>query len=119
MITGERDETGRNTFYMPIIYPNDFWHLRGFTSAVCHISFADEFFNRSGEEEVEINATYPMDPNDELELPLSVTFRPMSFMKMQIFASLAHGFEEAAKTVGSLSVIVAWLLIQSVGSRGW
>ena len=28
MITGERDETGRNTFYMPIIYPNDFWHLR-------------------------------------------------------------------------------------------
>jgi hypothetical protein len=34
MITGERDETGRNTFYMPIVYPNDFWHLR--TYAVLH-----------------------------------------------------------------------------------
>ncbi|KIM31321.1 hypothetical protein M408DRAFT_320336 [Serendipita vermifera MAFF 305830] len=78
MITGERDETGRNTFYMPIIYPNDFWHLR--------------------EQEVEINTTYPTDPNEKLVLPLSVTFQPMSFMKMQMFATMGHGFEEAAKT---------------------
>ncbi|KAG8793103.1 hypothetical protein FRC17_008498, partial [Serendipita sp. 399] len=76
-ITGERDDTQRNTFYRPIIFPNDFWHLR--------------------EQEVEINATYPQDPNEKLVLPLSVTFQPMSYTKMQIYASMTHGFEEAAK----------------------
>ncbi|KAG8818394.1 hypothetical protein FRC19_010677 [Serendipita sp. 401] len=76
-ITGERDESKTNTFYMPMIFPNDFWHLR--------------------EHEVEINATYPQDPNEKLFLPLSVTFQPMSYMKMQVYASMTHGFEEAAK----------------------
>ncbi|PVF99354.1 cleft lip and palate transmembrane 1 [Serendipita vermifera] len=76
-ITGQRDQTGRNTFYLPIIYPNDFWHLR--------------------EHEVEMNTTYPSDPNEKLILPLTVTFQPMSYMKMQVFASMTHGFEEAAK----------------------
>lgn len=31
-LTGERDESGQNTFYNPIIYPNDFWHLRMYQS---------------------------------------------------------------------------------------
>lgn len=76
-ITGERDETKRNTFYMPIIYPNDFWHLR--------------------EQEFEINATYPADPKEKLVMPLTINFHPMSYTKMQIYASIGFGFEEASK----------------------
>ena len=30
-------------------------------------------------------------------LPLSVEFHTMGFTKMQVFASMTHGFEEAAK----------------------
>jgi len=33
-------------------------------------------------------------------LPLQITFQPMSFMKFQIFASMTHGFKEAAKQQG-------------------
>jgi len=52
-----------------------------------------------GEQEIELNATYPADPKEKLIMPLSVTFQPMSWMKMQIYATTGHGFEEAAKTV--------------------
>jgi hypothetical protein len=63
-----------------------------------------------------MNATYPTDPNEKLILPLSVTFHPMSFMKMQMYASLGHGFEEAAKTVGHFR-ISNLLLNPNVGTR--
>lgn len=97
MITGERDETGRNTFYQPIIYPNDFWHLRTFELTHSHLCNNLTLF--LGEQEVELNATYPTDSKEKLIVPLSVTFHPMSWTKMQIYATLGHGFEEAAKTV--------------------
>lgn len=77
-ITPNRDVTGQSAFYYPIVYPNDFWQLRS--------------------QMVEINTTYPADPNERLVLPLSVELQPMGFTKMQIMASMTHGFEEAAKT---------------------
>lgn len=61
-------------FYKPILYPNDFWLLRS------------QFF--------EINTTTP-------QLPLQVTFQPMSYWKFQIFATMTQGFDEAAKQQGS------------------
>ena len=72
-----RDTTSQSAAYYPIVYPNDFWQLRS--------------------QLVEINATYPADPHERLVLPLSVEFQTMGFTKMQIFASMTHGFEEAAK----------------------
>ncbi|KAJ7126473.1 cleft lip and palate associated transmembrane protein [Mycena crocata] len=73
LVPNERDETGTKGFYKPIVFPNEFWHLRS------HY--------------VELNATTPT-------LPLQIVFQPMSFMKFQIFASMTHGFKEAAKTQG-------------------
>jgi hypothetical protein len=75
--TPDLDASGQSVFYYPIVFPNDFWHLRS--------------------QLVEINATHPADPKEKLVLPLSVEFQPMGFTKMQIFASMTHGFEEAAK----------------------
>jgi len=73
LIPGERDETGTKGFYKPIIFPNEFWHLRS--------SY------------VEVNMT-------TTTLPLQITFQPMSYFKFQIFASMTHGFNEAAKQQG-------------------
>ncbi|KAJ7887500.1 cleft lip and palate associated transmembrane protein [Mycena olivaceomarginata] len=73
LVPDERDETGTRGFYKPIIFPNEFWHLR------------DHY--------VELNATTP-------RLPLQIVFQPMSFMKFQVFASMTHGFKEAVKTQG-------------------
>ncbi|KAJ6560414.1 cleft lip and palate associated transmembrane protein [Mycena capillaripes] len=73
LVANERDETGSKGFYKPIIFPNEFWHLRS--------------------QYVELNSTTPT-------LPLQIVFQPMSFMKFQIFASMTHGFNEAAKTQG-------------------
>jgi len=33
-------------------------------------------------------------------VPLQITFQPMSYLKFRMFASLAHGFNEAAKQQG-------------------
>ncbi|KAF7355746.1 Cleft lip and palate associated transmembrane protein [Mycena sanguinolenta] len=74
LIPNVRDDTGTRAFYKPIIFPNEFWHLRS------HY--------------VELNHTTPT-------LPLQIVFQPMSFMKFQIFASMSHGFKEAAKTQGA------------------
>ncbi|KAJ7223955.1 cleft lip and palate associated transmembrane protein [Mycena rebaudengoi] len=74
LVPDKRDETGTKGFYKPIVFPNEFWHLRS------HY--------------VELNSTTPT-------LPLQIVFQPMSFMKFQIFASMTHGFKEAAKTQGS------------------
>ncbi|KIK03153.1 hypothetical protein K443DRAFT_677001 [Laccaria amethystina LaAM-08-1] len=73
LVSDQRDETGTKGWYKPIIFPNEFWHLRS------HY--------------VEINSTTP-------SLPLQITFQPMSFLKFQIFASMTHGFNEAAKQQG-------------------
>ncbi|TFK43833.1 cleft lip and palate transmembrane protein 1-domain-containing protein [Crucibulum laeve] len=73
LVPGERDETGTKGFYKPIVFPNEFWHLRS------HY--------------IELNETTP-------SLPLQITFQPMTFFKFQIFASMTHGFNEAAKQQG-------------------
>ncbi|ESK86816.1 cleft lip and palate associated transmembrane protein [Moniliophthora roreri MCA 2997] len=74
LIPGKRDNTGAKGYYKPIIFPNEFWHLRS------HY--------------IELNSTTP-------EMPLQIVFQPMSFMKFQLFASMTHGFNEAAKQQGS------------------
>ncbi|KAK7470267.1 hypothetical protein VKT23_001700 [Stygiomarasmius scandens] len=74
LVQGKRDESGTKALYKPIIFPNEFWHLRS------HY--------------VELNQTTP-------SMPLQITFQPMSFMKFQMFASMTHGFKEAAKQQGA------------------
>ncbi|EIW76278.1 cleft lip and palate associated transmembrane protein [Coniophora puteana RWD-64-598 SS2] len=73
LVPGARDTTGKIGYYKPIIFPNDFWLLKA--------------------NMIEINGTTPT-------LPLRVTFQPMSYFKFQLFASMTHGFDEAAKQQG-------------------
>ncbi|KAL0950176.1 hypothetical protein HGRIS_010169 [Hohenbuehelia grisea] len=70
----KRDETGSKGYYKPIVFPNEFWHLR--------------------QHYIEVNTTTP-------SLPLRITYQPMSYMKFQMFASMTHGFNEAAKQQGA------------------
>ncbi|KAK1232113.1 hypothetical protein PQX77_004771 [Marasmius sp. AFHP31] len=74
LIPGKRDQTGAKGYYKPIVFPNEFWHLKS------HYT--------------ELNSTTPT-------LPLQIVFQPMSYMKFQIFSSMTHGFNEAAKQQGS------------------
>ncbi|KAJ3997765.1 cleft lip and palate associated transmembrane protein [Lentinula boryana] len=74
LIPNRRDSTGTKGVYKPIIFPNEFWHLRS------HY--------------VELNSSTP-------SMPIQITFQPMSYMKFQIFASMTHGFKEAAKQQGA------------------
>jgi hypothetical protein len=74
VIPGQRDDTGTQGYYLPIVFPNEFWNLRS-------------QYN-------EINSTTPT-------LPLRITFQPMSYFKFQIFASMSQSFDEAAKNKGS------------------
>lgn len=74
LIPDERDESGTKGFYKPIIFPNEFWHLR--------------------EHYVELNSTTP-------SLPLQIVFQPMSYLKFQMFAAITNGFKEAAKQQGA------------------
>ncbi|KII95289.1 hypothetical protein PLICRDRAFT_128949 [Plicaturopsis crispa FD-325 SS-3] len=74
LASNERDATGTQGFHKPIIFPNEFWRLRS--------------------QYIEINSTTPT-------LPLQIVFQPMSYMKFQIFASMTHGFNEAAKQQGA------------------
>lgn len=76
LVPEKRDETGTKAYYNPIIFPNEFWHLKS--------------------QYVEINATTPT-------LPLQVVFQPMSYFKFQVFASMTFGFQEAAKQQGGSS----------------
>ena len=73
LIPGQRDETGTKGYYNPIVFSNEFWHLRS--------------------QYIEINDTTPT-------VPLQVVFRPMSYFKFQMFASMSFGFQEAAKQQG-------------------
>ncbi|KLO14990.1 cleft lip and palate associated transmembrane protein [Schizopora paradoxa] len=73
LVSNLRDETGKKGYYLPVVFPNDFWQLRS--------------------QLVEINSTTP-------ELPLRIEFQPMSYFKFQLFASLGFGFSEAAKQQG-------------------
>ncbi|KAK0499647.1 cleft lip and palate associated transmembrane protein [Armillaria luteobubalina] len=74
LVPDARDETGTKGLYKPIIFPNEFWHLRS------HY--------------VEINSTTKA-------LPVQVVFQPMSYMKFQIFATMTQGFKDAEKQQGS------------------
>ncbi|TEB30111.1 cleft lip and palate transmembrane 1 [Coprinellus micaceus] len=78
LVPEDRDETGTKGKYYPIVYPNEFWHLRS------HY--------------IELNTTTPT-------LPVQFTFQPMSFFKFQMFASMTHGFNEAQKNGGTASEI--------------
>ncbi|KAF8559459.1 cleft lip and palate associated transmembrane protein [Imleria badia] len=73
LVPGARDTTGTKGFYKPIVFANDFWLLRS------HLT--------------EINTTTP-------NVPLQITFQPMSYLKFQLFASMTHGFDEAIKQQG-------------------
>ncbi|KAI1786678.1 cleft lip and palate transmembrane 1 [Ganoderma leucocontextum] len=74
-LTPERDAVGR-VYYNPIIFPNEFWHLRS--------------------QYIEINSTTPT-------LPLQIEFQPMVYWKFTIFAALTQSFAEAVKQQGSTS----------------
>ncbi|RPD66736.1 cleft lip and palate transmembrane 1 [Lentinus tigrinus ALCF2SS1-7] len=74
-LTPERDETGR-PYYWPIIFPNEFWHLRS--------------------QYMELNHTTPT-------VPLQIEFQPMAYWKFTIFAALTQSFAEAAKQQGGNS----------------
>ena len=76
LVPGQRDETGTIGFYNPIIFPNEFWHLRS--------------------QYMEINTTTPT-------VPLQVVFQPMSYFKFQMFASMTFGFQEAVNNQGGSS----------------
>ena len=73
LVPGLRDETGTKGYYNPIIFPNEFWHLRS--------------------QYIEINDTTPT-------VPLQVVFQPMSYFKYQVFASMTFNFQEAIKQQG-------------------
>jgi len=73
LIPDLRDQTGKKGYYLPVVFPNDFWNLRS--------------------QLVEINSTTPV-------LPLRIEFQPMTYFKFQLFASLGFGFSEAAKQQG-------------------
>jgi hypothetical protein len=70
---GRRDETGTKGYYNPIIFSNEFWHMKS--------------------QYIEINATTPT-------VPLQVVFQPISYFKFQMFASMTFGFQEAVKKQG-------------------
>jgi hypothetical protein len=74
LIPDQRDSTGTQGYYLPIVFPNDFWHISSQYTA--------------------INITTPI-------LPLQITLQPISYFKFQIFASMSQGFDEAAKKQGS------------------
>ncbi|KAI0053593.1 cleft lip and palate associated transmembrane protein [Auriscalpium vulgare] len=76
LVPGKRDQTGTMGYYQPIIFPNEFWHLRS--------------------QYTEINTTTPT-------LPLQIVFQPMSYFKYQLFASMSFGFQEAVKQQGGSS----------------
>jgi hypothetical protein len=66
--TGAREETGRNGWYYPIVYPNEFWLLRD------HM--------------VELNSTVE-------SLPLYIDVSPMSWWKFQLIASMDFSFKQS------------------------
>jgi hypothetical protein len=73
LVPDKRDETGTKGEYYPVVFPNEFWHLR--------------------QHYMELNSTTP-------SMPVQFTFQPMSFFRFQIFASMTHGFNEASKQNG-------------------
>ncbi|KAF9534114.1 cleft lip and palate associated transmembrane protein [Crepidotus variabilis] len=73
LVDQERDTSGKRGYYKPVVFPNEFWHLR--------------------QHYIQINQTTP-------SLPIHITLQPMSWMKFQIFASMTHGFNEAQKQQG-------------------
>lgn len=73
LVQGQRDSTGTAGYYLPIVFPNEFWNLRS--------------------QYIEINSTTTI-------LPLQIVFQPMSYFKFQLFTSMTHGFNEASKQQG-------------------
>ena len=76
LVPNARDDTGQYGYYYPVVFPNEFWHLRS------HL--------------IELNET-------TTKLPLQVTYQALSYMKFQLFATLTAGFDQAAKQQGGAS----------------
>ncbi|KAF9983323.1 hypothetical protein BGZ65_001920 [Modicella reniformis] len=71
--TGLRDQHG-NGFVLPVLYVNDFWQLRDQMSPI----------------------------NDTVkELPLRINYYPMSYMKLQLYASMDIGMKRQSAMMGS------------------
>lgn len=66
--TGARDKSGRNGWYYPVVYPNEFWMLRD------HM--------------VELNSTVA-------SLPLYIDVTPISFFKFQLISSMDFSFKQS------------------------
>lgn len=92
IIPDKRDETGREGYYKPIVFANEFWHLRS------HY--------------IQINETTP-------SLPVQIIFQPMSWMKFQVFASMTHGFAEAAKQQGGGSAEIDEVKRMLIETNPW
>ncbi|KAF8204690.1 cleft lip and palate transmembrane protein 1-domain-containing protein [Pholiota molesta] len=92
ILPDKRDETGREGYYKPIVFANEFWHLRS------HY--------------IQINETTP-------SLPVQIVFQPMSYMKFQVFASMTHGFAEAAKQQGGGSAEIDEVKRMLIETNPW
>ncbi|KAF8471903.1 cleft lip and palate transmembrane protein 1-domain-containing protein [Kalaharituber pfeilii] len=72
-VTGKRDATGKNGWYYPIVFVNDFWLLK--------------------EHMVEINSTVS-------SLPLHIHLNPTVWWKFQVYASLDEAFKQQQANPG-------------------
>ncbi|KAK4889715.1 hypothetical protein LTR27_011516 [Elasticomyces elasticus] len=70
--TNERDATGKNTWFYPVIYVNTFWQLK------THMT--------------ELNSTHPVK-----ELPINVGVQTLSSWQFSIMASMDEGMKETAR----------------------
>ncbi|RUP50719.1 cleft lip and palate transmembrane protein 1-domain-containing protein, partial [Jimgerdemannia flammicorona] len=65
--SGASDKSGKLGFYLPIIYPNDFWNLKDHAFAI----------------------------NETIDtLPLTIIISPLSYFKFQIYAGFAQSIEQ-------------------------
>ncbi|KAK9368117.1 cleft lip and palate transmembrane protein 1-domain-containing protein [Lipomyces kononenkoae] len=71
--TGLRDSTGKNGWYYPIVFQNQFWQL--------------------STQMTEINSTVSY-------LPMTIEFIPVSFWKFQLLVSMDAGFKQQAQSMG-------------------
>lgn len=70
--TDRRDETGKNSWYYPVLYLNTFWQLKS------HMT--------------ELNATHPVD-----HLPINVNIATLGNWQFGIMASMDEGMKETAR----------------------
>ncbi|KAL1917332.1 uncharacterized protein VTP21DRAFT_4988 [Calcarisporiella thermophila] len=73
---GLRDQSGKNGYYLPIVFPNEFWNLREHTYLI----------------------------NDTVKtLPLTIHFSPISFWKFQLYSVMEDKMTQQAEMLGGAS----------------